>query len=212
MWIIKFKGKELLSHRSDFPASCWITWDLRWAPARKEGFRRDRCVALPKSQLTDLARECTALWEVTHKTVIHARYLAWGVGSVGDSMLVRRKDNLTKLEEERDHLWCTYWNDQIRNLSTYEYGPGTGKKGRTGTISQKISLRKSQVETLELENTMIEIKQLTDGFHSLWLSRRKAVSWNQDVKDAGKSVRKPWGMGKGLPTPVICKGRSRCEE
>lgn len=57
MWIIKFKGKELLSHRSVAKK----IWDLRLAPARKEVFRRDRCVALPKSQLTNLARWCTAL-------------------------------------------------------------------------------------------------------------------------------------------------------
>lgn len=40
---------------------CQKIWDLRLAPARKEVFRRDRCVALPKSQLTNLARWCTAL-------------------------------------------------------------------------------------------------------------------------------------------------------
>lgn len=36
-----------------------------------------------------------------------------------------------------------------------------------GNLTKKISIRKRQVETLELENTVIEIKKLTDGFHSL---------------------------------------------
>jgi hypothetical protein len=53
----------------------------------------------------------------------------------------------------------------------------------SGQSHQKISLRKSQVQTLELENIVMEIKKPTDGVHSLLLSRRQVVNWNQDMED-----------------------------